>query len=61
MPKNSEANHQGRAPSARRKTLRHHWWISPAWRYAVTIFDLLEEERRRSLERTVERIDGLKE
>ena len=61
MPKYREAHRQGHASSARRKTLRHHWLISPAWRYALTTFDLLEEERRRSLERTVERIDDLKE
>jgi len=61
MPKYREAHRQDPASSARRKTLRHHWLISPAWRYALTTFDLLEEERRRSLERTVERIDDLKE
>jgi hypothetical protein len=43
------------------KTLPHHWLISPAWRYALSTFDLLEEEQRRSLARTRERIDDLKE
>jgi len=61
MPKYREAHRQGPAPSARDRALTHHWLISPAWRYALSTFDLLEEERRRSLERTVERIDDLKE
>jgi len=61
MHKSRKAHRQGHASSARRKMLQDHWLITPAWRYALTTFDLLEEERRRSLERTVEWIDDLKE
>ena len=61
MHKSREAHRQGVASSARRKTLQHRWLISPAWRYALSTFDLLEEEQRRSLARTGERIDDLKE
>ena len=43
MHKSREAPRQGHASLARRKTLQHHWLISPAWRYALSTFDLLEE------------------
>ena len=52
MQKYRPAHHQGHVPLARHKALSRHWLISPAWRYALTTFDLLEEERHRSLERT---------
>jgi len=61
MHKSRKAHRQGHASSARRKTLPQHWLISPAWRYALSTFDLLEEEQRRSVARTRERIDDLKE
>ena len=61
MPKYREAHRQGHASSARRKTLRHHWLISPAWRYALSTFDLLEKERRRSLKQSTEIIGDVKE
>jgi len=61
MHKSRKAHRQGHASSARRKMLQHHWLITPAWRYALSTFDLLEEEQRRSLARTGERIDDLKE
>ena len=59
MQKCREAHRQGHAPPARDKS--HHWLISPAWRYALSTFDLLEKERRRSLEWTMERIDDVEE
>jgi len=52
MQKYRPAPHQGHAPSARHTAPSRPWLISPAWRYALTTFDLLEDERRRSLERT---------
>jgi hypothetical protein len=61
MQKYPKARHQGHASPARDKALPRHWLISPAWRYALSIFNLLEEERRRSLEWTMERIDDVKE
>jgi len=61
MQKYRKGRHQGHASPARDKALQHHWLISPAWRYALSTFDLLEEEQRRSLARTGERIDDLKE
>jgi hypothetical protein len=51
MQKYRPAHHQGHAPVTRDSAPSRPWLISPAWRYALTTFDLLEEERRRSLER----------
>jgi len=51
MQKYRPAHHQGHAPSARHRAPSRAWLISPAWRYALTTFDLLEDERRRSVER----------
>ena len=45
-------HHQGHAPLARHRAPSRPWLISPAWHYALNTFDLLENERRRSLERT---------
>jgi hypothetical protein len=61
MPKYREAHRQGPAPSARDRALTHHWLISPAWRYALSTFDLLEKERRRSLKQSTEIIGDVKE
>ena len=61
MQKSRGAHRQGHAPPARDKALPHHWLISPAWRYALNTLDLLEKERRRSLERTMETIDTVEE
>lgn len=52
MQKSRKTHRQGHASPARDKALPHHWLISPAWRYALSIFDLLEEERRRSLKQS---------
>ncbi len=59
MKKCREAHRQGHAPPARDKS--HHWLISPAWRYALSTFDRLEKERRRSLKRSMETIDDVEE
>ena len=61
MQKSRGAHRQGHAPPARDKALPHHRLISPAWRYALNTLDLLEKERRRSLERTMETIDTVEE
>jgi len=61
MQKCREAHRQGHAPRARDKALSHHWLISPAWRYALNTLDLLEKERRRSLEWTMKRIGDVEE
>jgi hypothetical protein len=61
MQKCREAHRQGHATPARDKALRHHWLISPAWRYALSTFDLLEKERHRSLKRSMETIGDVKE
>lgn len=61
MQKSRGAHRQGHAPPARDKSLPHHWLISPAWRYALNTLDLLEKERRRSLERTMETVGEGKE
>jgi hypothetical protein len=61
MHKSREAHRQGHASSARRKALQHHWLISPAWRYALRTFDLLEKERRRSLKRSMQTIGDVEE
>jgi len=52
MQKYRPAHHQGHAPLARHRAPSRPWLISPAWRYALTTFDFLEDERRRSLART---------
>ena len=61
MQKSRGAHRQGHAPSARDKRSPHDWLISPAWRYALNTLDLLEKERRRSLERTMETVGEGKE
>jgi hypothetical protein len=61
MQKSRGAHRQGHAPPARDKALPHHWLISPAWRYALSTFDRLEKERRRSLKRSMETIDTVEE
>jgi hypothetical protein len=52
MQKYRPAHYQGHAPLARHRAASRPWLISPAWHYALTTFDLLEEERCRSLART---------
>jgi hypothetical protein len=52
MQKYRPAHHQGHAPLARHRAASRPWLISSAWHYALATFDLLEDERRRSLERT---------
>jgi len=55
MEKYREAHRQDHTPSARHKS--HHWLISSAWRYALSTFDLLEKERRRSLKPSMGAVD----
>ena len=61
MQKSRKAHRQDHVLPARNKALPHHWLISPAWRFALRTFDLLEKERRRSLKRSMETIGDVEE